>query len=352
MHGHRFPKWSPEQREKVRKFIEQGGTLLVEACCGRGEFRRGFEEFAAQAFPEAPLGALGRDHAVYSAIHPVEPSGLMGIDVGCRTSVIFSPNDLSCLWEQAVVPDLSDAAFKIGTNVAAYAAGRQPLRDRLDVVTLPAELSTETGPPAGDALRLAQVVYDGDWRPDPRALVKFAEFMRDELRLDVVTRYRSVRLTDPELYQSPILFMTGHYGVQLAPAERAALAAHLRRGGFLFAEACCGRREFDESFRALMTDVLPDATAGRLPADHPIFKGKPGFSLPRVRYREPALAEQPGLDRPELWGWIIDGRLAVVCSPYGLACGLDGHVCYNCRGVDPADARRLAANIVLHALTH
>ena len=42
---------------------------------------------------------------------------LEGIDFGCRTSVLFSPNDLSCLWEQANVPKLSEKAFQLGANL-------------------------------------------------------------------------------------------------------------------------------------------------------------------------------------------------------------------------------------------
>jgi len=49
---------------------------------------------------------------------------------------------------------------------------------------------------------------------------------------------------------------------------------------------------------------------------------------------------------------LIDGRLALVYSPYAIGCGLEGHVCQDCRGLADEDARRLAANVVLHALTH
>ena len=64
------------------------------------------------------------------------------------------------------------------------------------------------------------------------------------------------------------------------------------------------------------------------------------------------LETDPDLDTPELWGLALDGRLVVVYSPYALGCGLDGHTCYNCRGLLDEDARKLAANIVLWALTH
>jgi len=220
------------------------------------------------------------------------------------------------------------------------------------VITLPALREDEPALPPGDALRLAQVVHDGDWRPDPQALVRLAEFLRDTAQLDVVTRYKPLRLSAPELYTCPILFMTGHYDFHLSEDERTALAAHLRRGGFLFAEACCGRAAFDRSFRALVRETFPEHELEPLPPEHPIFRGEPGFDLETVRYKPAVLREEPGLTEPRLWGLEIDGRLALVYSPYAIGCGLEGHVCYNCRGLVDEDARRLARNVVLYVLTH
>jgi len=351
-HGHEFPPWNVRQREKVRRYVEQGGTLLAEACCGRQEFRDGFERFVADTFPSVPLHELDAGHPVYSTFYDLKPMGLKGMEVGCRTSILYSPNDLSCLWEQGDIPVLSEQAFKMGTNIAAFAIGRQALRDRLDVITLPSEEQGKPGPPAKDALRLGQVVYDGDWHPDPQALVHFAEWLRENVELDVVTRYKPVRLTDEELYTCPILYMSGHYRFEFSQKEIDGLVAHLRRGGFLLAEACCGRPAFDDAFREMVKQAFPDAELKRLPDNHPIIRGEPGFRLTTIGYKPAALREEPNLRGPVLWGLEVNGRLAVVYSPYAIGCGLDGHVCYNCRGYLDEDARKLAANVVLYALTH
>lgn len=353
-HGHTFPKWGANEQRKLREFVERGGIILAEACCGRDDFRDGFRRFAAETFPETPLRPLPDDHAVYTALLAAPAYALQGIDVGCRTSVIFSPNDLSCLWEQADVPALSERAFRIGANIAAMATGRQKLRDRLDLVVVPeGDAAKGNGLlPAGDALRLAQVVYEGDWRPDPLALVHFSEFMRDEAGIDVVSQYSPVRLTEAELRGAPLLFMTGHHGFSLHDEERAALRGHLERGGFLIAEACCGRAEFDKSFRSVIARVFPEAALTRLPPEHAIFRGAPGFDVSHVEYRPAVQTAEPGLSAPVLEGLELRGRLVLVYSPYALGCGLDGHLCHDCRGLAPADARRLTANIVLYALTH
>lgn len=352
MQGHAFPDWDANQRAKVRAYIEQGGTLLAEACCGRTEFRDGFTRFAAAAFPEFPLRELDAGHPVYASSFEIAPAGLMGIDVGCRTSVFFSPTDLSCLWEQADVPQLSERAFQIGANVAAFATGRQPLRDRLDVVALPQESSAAPTPPPSDALRLGQVTYRGDWRPDPQALVRLSEALRDQAGLNVITRYAAVKMNEDQLATTPIIYMTGHYAFELSDGEISALRGYLRRGGFLLADACCGRPEFDASFRAMVARAFSDAKLEKLDPRGAPFRSLPGLKPEEVRYKPAALAETPGLRGVEVWGLTLDGRLALAYSPYAIGCGVDGHVCYNCRGLENDSARALAVALVLNALSN
>ncbi len=352
-HGHEFPVWSAAQRAKLREFVTQGGTILAEACCGRAEFRAGFERFAAETFDDVPLKTLSDTHAVYHVLHDVEPNGLQGVDVGCRTGVIFSPNDLSCLWEQGDVPKHSEKAFKLGANIAAYAIGRRPLRDRLDEVVLPAP-STQPGEqatPSTDALRLTQVAYVGDWRPFPRALARLTEFLRTRVGLDVVSPERTIRIDDPTLRLAPILVVAGSSNIELSSAERDALAGHIRRGGFLIADACCGGERFEAGLRRLLGQMFPEATLERLPADHPIINMPAGFDASRVGFSPDVRRARAGLSAPELWGMRVDGRLAIVFSPFSLSCGLSGEAFDGCWGYDSESAKRVAANIVLYALT-
>ncbi len=352
--GHQFPKWSARQREKLREYVEQGGTIFFDACCRRRAFVQGFEQFASATFPEYPLRELGPAHPVYHLEFDLEPAELRGIDVGCRTAVFFSPANIGALWEMTTKPALSEKALQLGANIAAHALGRRPLRDRLDALVMPeADQPDDPGTPPGDALRLTQIVYDGDWRPYPLAPVGLAEFLRDELKLDVVSRYRQLRLTSEELATSPILYMTGCSGFTLSPEERVRHWPAISGGaGFLMADACCGWESFDEAFRAMIAETFPNAQLARLPVDHAIIQGRPGFDVSHVRYNAAALSEQPGLDMPELWGLTLDGRLALVYSPYAYLCGTSAQAAFGCRGLEPTDAQRLAANIVLYALTH
>lgn len=355
--GHNFGRFTDVQERKIRDYVQGGGLLFVEACCSREAMRDGFENLAKRLFREQPLVELDASHPVWTSLHKLKPGAwpLFGVDVGCRTSVIFSPRDLSCLWEQADVPELSEAALKLGANIAAYATGREPLRDKLTEVVLPAAAKGATPTrdlPGRGALQIAQLAHSADWRPDPGAMAALAWFLRKNANVEALPTPAFLRASDPELLDHPVAYITGHFAFQLNEPERLALATYLRRGGFLFAEACCGREAFANSFKSIARQIFPNEPLRLLDPDHPIIKGEPGFDLSKIEYRPAVKREHPKLSAPELYGIEVDGRLVIVFSPYGLGCGLEDHKCYNCRGVTPGDSKRVAANIVLHALSN
>ncbi|GMV98148.1 MAG: hypothetical protein AMXMBFR83_25000 [Phycisphaerae bacterium] len=353
LNGNEFPAFTPRHVEQLREFVRQGGTILAVASCTGEKFRQGFVNFARTAFPDDELRRLPDDHPVFRMLFAVDGRSfeVQGIDAGCRTSVIFCPHDLACLWEYPNLPQ-SRAGLELGANLAAYATGLEPLPDRLDAVKKVRGPAGPPGPPPRGALLIAQLVHDGDWRPDPQVLSRLADYLHEKMGVDVVRQSEPLRATDARLADHPIVFMTGHFSFELSAEETAALGRHLASGGFLFAEACCGRKAFDESFRKLMKELFPRSPLKPLPADSPILTGSPGVPLPKVGYKPAVLAEHPGLSAVRLEGIELDGRFAVVYSTYGIGCGVDGHTCYACRGLAGEDALKLAGNVVLYALSY
>jgi hypothetical protein len=214
------------------------------------------------------------------------------------------------------------------------------------------KLDPDAGPVFGSALQIAQLMHSGDWKPDAQSLVKLAKFLRENSDVDIVPQSVPLKLTDAKLRDHPIAYMTGHFAFKLGTAEVAALREYLKRGGFLFADACCGKPAFDTAFRQMAAELFPDHPLESLPASHPIIAGRPGYKIDTVRYRPAVLAEKPGMSRPPFEGITIDGRTVVVYSPYSIGCPIDGHACFNCRGVETEDAMKLAANVILYALSY
>ena len=360
--GHSFPKFTDAEVDKIKQFVDNGGTLLAEACCGRPAFRDGFVAFAKRAFAEYSLRKLPMEHPVFHSYHTLDRThGLMGVDVGCRTSVFFLPNDVSCLWEQRRVRGaeaLTAFAFRLGVNLGAYATGLEPLGDKLTEVQLPQRSPAATVAAARGAVQVARLVHNGDYNADPHALAHLTELAAQRARIDVVTRDVPLAADDKAIFDHPILFMTGHFSFTMADDQIELLAKHLQRGGMLIAEACCGRKTFDESFRALAKRLLAEQSGAQdllpLPADHPIYTGQVGLPLGPVRLRA-RLAEELNrsrLDRPKLLAGRIEGRIAILYSPYDWSCGLEGDKPYACRGYSDEDARHIGLNLLLYAVSY
>jgi hypothetical protein len=359
--GHSFPVLTAEERKKLRDYAETGGTLLADACCGSKEFAEGFRAFAKETFPEYRLEVLPESHPVFRSYKPLDDRyGLEGIDVGCRTSVFFSPNALSCLWEMQDYSDArkkwSEHALSIGLNIAAYATGKELLKDKLDRMELPAARKPADGVsevPRG-AVQIARLIHDGEYNADVHAMVNLAAMLRDKAKADVVAMERPIKATDEHLYDYPVLFMTGHFSFKFKDDELAALRQYVKRGGVIVADACCGRAAFDKSFREFVRDVCPDDALKELAPDHAIYAGMTGVPLGELRYRK-ILAEElkaRGAATPPLEAVTIQGRTAVLYSKYDFSCALENDSPYSCRGYTDDDGKKLAMSLFLFAVSY
>ena len=156
------------------------------------------------------------------------------------------------------------------------------------------------------------------------------------------------RLTDPALFDVPVLYLTGHDTLKLSAAEITALRAYLSGGGMLVAEACCGRQAFDRAFRDVMSAVFPGSTPETPLRNHAVF------AIPNaIRHltATDALRQAGGqsMVEPELLFWKHEGHLAVVYSPRGLAGGWElAPIPYS---LGYTDSLLLGENILMLVLT-
>jgi hypothetical protein len=149
--------------------------------------------------------------------------------------------------------------------------------------------------------------------------------------------------------------MTGHYDFQLSDAEAAGLAHYLQRGGMLVATAGAGLKPFDKAFKRELKKVFPKAEKFeliKLPPTHPLFTG--GFNAleQKITYTATALRDNPTLDSPELYAYLVDGRIAILYSPYDLMSGVNREGNAYSKGVTDADALKMTINIITYALSH
>ena len=112
--------------------------------------------------------------------------------------------------------------------------------------------------------------------------------------------------TVEDMLQAPIVFFNGHFPPEFGPVGRENLRAYVEQGGFIVAEACCSRPEFDKGFRELMKEIFPEPGYDLHPLgeDHPIWRAK--------HLLDPS-------SHP-LWGIEHGCRTVVVYSPRDLSC--------------------------------
>jgi hypothetical protein len=131
-----------------------------------------------------------------------------------------------------------------------------------------------------DVFTFARVRYRRNWRGPYRAGYCFTDFPDSDLnlsyRLQQITSIkvdpdgRVLRLTDPDLFDFPFIYMVEPGAMRLEEEEVEALQKYLRNGGFLMADDFWGERAW-ANFEQEMKRVLPENEFVELPMNHPIF---------------------------------------------------------------------------------
>ena len=155
---------------------------------------------------------------------------------------------------------------------------------------------------------------------------------------------RKVRLTDPDLYETPFLFMNGHNDFVFSPAELENLKKYLSHGGFFFSSGCCTNPGFPSAWRREFSRIFPNEKVRPIPYDHLIYRSF--YRIDRVR----CLNEARNI---QLEGLFYEGNLVAVMCEDGLCCSFSAdNKCNEGKGINPDDGQKLTLNIAVYALTH
>jgi hypothetical protein len=354
----------PAEVENLRKFLTGGGTIIFNAARGRDEFSRAVIREMRKVLPQKPFMRLPPDHPIFNARFRVNqvmtlvqgeqkprPPEVYSIDIGTRAAAILVPGGLgAALSNEPYHPDgkhvVGESAKRLGVNLVAYMLGCTEygrfLAQEFPVYT------GKTRP--GDVVRFAAVRYTGSWDLYPALQNSLLSGLKENTGIDVDYTPYVVNLDDRHAGHFPLLFMTGHYDFRLSDAEATGLARYLKHGGLLVATAGAGLKPFDRAFKRELKRVFPGAELVKLPPTHPLLSG--GWSpVEKVTYTAPALRDSPTLDTPEVYAYFLDGRIAVLYSPYDLMTGVNREQNAYAKGLIDADALRLALNVITYAMS-
>tara|TARA_B100000678_G_scaffold87822_1_gene73047 strand:- start:448 stop:1107 length:660 start_codon:yes stop_codon:yes gene_type:complete len=199
-------------------------------------------------------------------------------------------------------------------------------------------------PVFGQNFSIARIHYSGggDWYSDPSSLPNLLKFLGENTQISVDDEEVRLRPTDPEFYQYPYLYLTGHGNVRFSAEEVTRLRESLLRGAFLHADDNYG---MDASFREEIKRVFPNRDFIELPFDHPVFHIFYDFQngLPKVH-------EHDG-NPPQALGMFDDDRLMIL---YTFECDLgdgweDPEVHNNSEEIR-LKALQMGVNIIYYAL--
>ena len=378
--GHNAFTFSPLERTRLRAYVERGGMIIFDACCGRRTFTDAARREIAAIMPDRPLRPIGLDHPIFNCYYENAgfvrftehtlarhgglsspgPSGMEGVEIACRMAIVLAPHDLSCGWDMHthVLPDTSyiesEDALRIGANLMAYATATRDL----SVGLAHSKAYVDADPTRADKFRVAQLMHAGDWNPDPVGLRNLLDTVARSSALKISFATEAIEPTADRLGMFPFLYITGHDDFAWTQDQVNALRAYLANGGFVLADACCGRQKFDLAFRREIGRVLgpngSGGTAGRLaplPQNHPLYHLH--HKIDTVRYSEAANARFGRVRdaRPRLEAAGVDGRIAVLYSPIGLNVGWRMKPVPYAANYESDSALALGVNAALYAMS-
>jgi hypothetical protein len=186
-----------------------------------------------------------------------------------------------------------------------------------------------------------------DWMTDPADLDSLLAWTNSKLGIN----YRKVE-TDFEHFsfdprELPGLLFAGHNSFRLDGEVRKRLARYVLDGGMIIGDACCGWKDFNESFRQEIEAIFPGRVMRKLPPDDPLFASyyKLGSAFTYQKADGSRYKAEPCLE-----GLTVGCRTAVVYSPADLTCGWDGHDHPRGLRVVIDQARQIGANYVTYLL--
>ena len=199
---------------------------------------------------------------------------------------------------------------------------------------------------------------DGDWN--------FSHRLQQLTSLQVSPDGRVMRLTDPELFDYPFIYMAGVQTMILSPQEQVALRRYLLNGGFLMMDDFWAPNGW-ENVRREMRRVLPNREPRELTLDHPIFSQclRSAAAAPSRGHQDVAATatifehwhgSSFGDEAPHFWSYFDDqGRMvALLCHNNDLGDGWEreGENEEYFRTFSEKWSYPLGINVVTYAMTH
>lgn len=346
--GNQQLAFTPDEEEKLRAFVWQGGLIVGHADCSHAYFSTSFKKLGARLFPPLEFRDLPAAHLIYSNLFNRErwkgAPPVQGLSNGARELMILLPGDPARYWQTGAYLS-HEWSHEILANIFLYVNERRDLRFRGDfwlVAARPDITPTRT-------IKLARLQHDGAWDPEPSGWARLAAVMHNESQTTLAIQ--DVKLGEGKLaaggYKVAHLTSTG--ATKLTESQRAELKAFLQGGGTLIADATGGLSDVASALEAEIAAIAPGGKLEILPTNHAAF-AQLRMPVDAIAFRPFAARRQLGQAKgPRLRAVTIDNRPAIFYSPEDLSVGLVGQPIDGITGYTPDSATALMRSLLLYA---
>lgn len=193
---------------------------------------------------------------------------------------------------------------------------------------------------------VAILKYDGggDWYANPTAVTNLIKFCNENISTKINENPTTVETSSIDIFNYPIIFMTGHGNVYFDETAVENLRSYLTSGGFLHISDNYG---LDTYVRKEVKKVFPNLELQEIPYNHPIYHQTYDFEngVPKIHEHEK--------NEPQGFGIFYKGELVCFYDyESDLSDGWENEAVHN----DPKEIRekalRMGANIIEYAFTN
>jgi len=181
----------------------------------------------------------------------------------------------------------------------------------------------------------------GDWYANPTAVPNLIKFTNDKIKTNISKNPQSVAANSTDIFNFPILFMTGHGNVYFTDDEANNIRNYLISGGFLHISDNYG---LDKFIRKELKKVFPNLEFTEIPSNHLIYNQTFKFpnGIPKIHEHDKKNAQGFGL--------FYEGRLIVFYDyETDLSDGWEDQIIHNNPKEVREKALKMGANIIEYA---
>ena len=347
--------FKPEEIEKLKLFVEQGGLILGNADCGNQRFIASFRNLAKKMFPAYEFRDLEQNHPIlagqqFLASKWKRKPRFQSLGNGVRELMVLVPqDDLSKAW-QTFSERTKEELYQLAANLYLYS-----VKEDLTWTKTEGYVVRDTGKGKAErSIKVARLIVGDDSDPEPGGWRRLGNVMKNAGLATLVAE--PVRAGEGRLRGYKVAHWTGTRKFKLAGKARDEVMQFVNGGGTLLVDAAGGSTPFADSAADALFEMFGGDAARKqlgqpLPPTHALYKMQ-GVPIEKFAYRLYARNRAGGnLKVPHLAALEVGGRPAVFFSKEDLSAGLVALPVDGVVGYDPDTATAIVRNVVIFAET-